>query len=286
MSATAHATLARAAAPLSGDAPSPLCGDAPSPLCGDAARAVAGAHLSALAAGLPDELSVRMMDLGDSRLLADFRVRVVAMLEDPDHYRMAGEVGNFVADHLGDRGLTAGIFRTDGTGERRLVAYGALGLPGAGDANRGRDLDLPEAELPWVAHMSSAMVDPSERGRGLHHRLIDWRIVVAEALGRRHLVTTVSTRNHRSWGHLARHGIYPRRMIRVGSDLVRLLVHRDFAVERVFDTASAELVAVEDLAGRWDVFERGHVWGRVAAGEGAAARWYALCGRERAGRTR
>lgn len=256
------------------------------PLCGEAARAVAAVRLRALAADLPEGLTARMMDLEDSNLLADFRVRVVAMLEDPDHYRMAGEVGNFVADHLGDKGLTAGIFRHDGRTDEgtggRLVAYGALGLPSGNDPNRGRDLDLPEAELPWVAHMSSAMVDPSERGRGLHHRLIDWRIEVAEALGRRHLITTVSTRNHRSWGHLAGHGIYPKRLVRVGGDLVRLLVHRDFTADPVFDTASAELVAVEELAGRWDVFERGHVWGRVAVGEGAALRWYALCGRERA----
>ncbi|CAO3423875.1 GNAT family N-acetyltransferase [Azospirillum doebereinerae] len=243
---------------------------------GDAARAVAGARLTGLARGLPDGLTVRMMDLDDSRRLTDFRVRVVATLEDPDHYRMAGEVGNFVADHLGDKGVTAGIFR-DG----RLVAYGALGLPGPKDPNRGRDLDLPEEELSLVAHMSSAMVDPSERGRGLHHRLIDWRLEVAEALGCRHLVTTVSTRNHRSWGHLAGHGVYPKRMLRVGGDLVRLLVHRDFQANPVFDTATAGLVAIDALAGRWDVFERGHVWGRVALGEGADLRWYALHGRAR-----
>nr|WP_211113825.1 GNAT family N-acetyltransferase [Azospirillum picis] len=250
-------------------------------LHGDAARAVAAVRLKPLADALPDGLTARMMDLDDSRALADFRVRVVAMLDDPDHYRMAGEVGNFVADHLGELGLTAGIFRGD-----RLVAYGALGLPGADDPNRGRDLDLPEEELSSVAHMSSAMVDPSERGRGLHHRLIDWRIEVAEALGRRHLLTTVSPRNHRSWGHLAGHGIYPKRLIRVGGDLVRLLVHRDFTADPVFDPSSAGLVAVEELSGRWDVFEGGHVWGRIAAGDGAAQTWFALCGRSKAVRGR
>lgn len=246
------------------------------PLDGGAARAVAAVRLRALAAELPDGLTARLLDPDDSDLLADFRVRVVAMLEDPDHYRMAGEVGSFVADHLGDRGLAAGIFR-----KTALVAYGALGLPMAEDPNRGRDLDLPEAELPLVAHMSSAMVHPDERGRGLHHRLIDWRIEVAEALGRRHLITTVSARNHQSWSHLARHGLYPKRLVRVGGDLARLLVHRDVAADPVFDPASAELVPVEDLPARRDLFERGQVWGRVVAGEGASQRWYALCGRER-----
>ncbi|WP_042701460.1 hypothetical protein [Azospirillum sp. B506] len=255
-------------------------------LRGDAARAVAALRLRALAADLPDGLTVRLMELADSSRLADFRVRVVSMLEDPDHYRMVGEIGDFVADHLGCGGLTAGIFR-----KGALVAYGALGLPADGDANRGRDLDLPEAELCRVAHLSSAMVDPGERGRGLHHRLIDWRIAVAEALGRRHLVTTVSARNHRSWSHLTAHGLYPKRLVRVGGDLVRLLLHRDLTGDPVFDPASAELVAVEDLADRWDIFERGQVWGRVTAGEGmavdgagGAARWYALCGRQRQAR--
>ena len=247
------------------------------PLHGTAAHAAAAARLTALAADLPDGLTARMMDLDDCDRLADFRVRVVATLDDPDHYRMAGEVGNFVTDHLGDKGVTAGVFH-DG----RLVAYGALGLPGPDDHNRGRDLDLPDDQLPLVAHMSSAMVDPSVRGRGLHHRLIDWRLEVAQTLGRRHLLTTVSPRNHRSWGHLADHGIHPRRLIRVGGDLVRLLVHHDAHSVPVFDTATAALVPVEDLSGRWDVFERGgQVWARVAAGDGAERRWFALCGRAR-----
>ncbi len=250
------------------------------PLHGDAARVAAGLRLAVLAADLPDGLTARVLDLDDSGRLGDFRLRVVATLADPDHYRMAGEVGNFVADHLGDKGVTAGIFRGD-----RLIAYGALGLPGPDDPNRGRDLDLPEDELALVAHMSSAMVAPEERGRGLHHRLIDWRLEVAQALGRRHLLTTVSTRNHCSWGHLASHGLYPERLIRVGGDLVRLLVHHDVLAEPAFDPASAVLVAVEELCGRWDVFDRGgRVWARLSIGDGADRRWFALCGRDLRGR--
>jgi len=242
---------------------------------GDVARAAAAARLTGLATELPDGLNARILDGDDHDRLADFRVRIVATLDDPDHYRMAGEVGNFVTDHLGDRGVTAGIFR-DG----RLVAYGALGLPGPQDPNRGRDLDLPDGELALVAHMSSAMVDPAERGRGLHHRLIDWRLEVAQALGRRHLLTTVSPRNHGSWGHLAVHGLHARRLVQAGGDLVRLLVHRDLAETPHFDTATAALVAVEELSARPDLFERGgRVWARVALGQGAERRWFALCGR-------
>ena len=228
--------------------------------------------LGDLADDLPDGLSARMLGPCDADLLTAFRHRVVATLDDPDHYRMAGEVGDFVADHLGPRGLTAGIFR--GTA---LVAYGALFLPGPGDLNRGRDLPLPENELPLVAHISSAMVEPAARGQGLHHRLIGWRLAAATALGRRHVLTTVSPRNHRSWGHLASHGVFPMRLIRVG-ELVRLLVHRDAQASPIFDTATATLVPVEELSERWDVFEAGQqVWARVAMD----GRWFALCGRAR-----
>ncbi len=248
------------------------------PLHGEAARAAAGARLAVLSADLPTDLTARVLDGDDAEQLHAFRLSIVATLDDPDHYRMAGEVGNFVADHLGDKGLTAGIFRKD-----RMIAYGALGLPGPDDPNRGRDLGLPEDELPLVAHMSSAMVESAERGRGLHHRLIGWRLEVAHTLGRPHLLTTVSPRNHRSWGHLANHGLHPRRLLQVGGDLVRLLVHRDARVDPALDTTTAALVPVETLASRWDVFDRGgRVWARLSAGgEGPDQRWFALCGRER-----
>lgn len=262
---------------------------APTPLLwGAAAREAAGVRLKGLAADLPDDLTARVLTPDDADRLHAFRLSVVAALTDPDHYRMAGEVGNFVADHLGEKGLTAGIFRDD-----RLVAYGAIGLPGPGDANRGRDLGLPEDQWPLVAHMSSAMVEAPDRGRGLHHRLIAWRLEVARTLGRPHLLTTVSPRNHVSWGHLAQHGLHARRWFHVGQDLVRFLVHRDVRVEPVLDTTTARLVPLDRLSEHPDLFAQGgRVWARLS-GDGAAdpaggsaPRWFALCGRERSGSDR
>lgn len=235
---------------------------------------VAGGFVAELARGLPSGLAARMLGPGDAEAMRALRRRVIETLDDPDHYRTAGEVGDFVLDHLNTRGVTVGVFLG-----AELVAYGALGLPGPGDHNRGRDLPLPEAELPQVAHLSSAMVDPALRGRGLHHRMIDWRIAVADRIGRRHSLTTVSPRNHRSWGHLAAHGVYPKRLIDVGGGLLRLLVHRDALAEPVFDPATASLVPVEEIAGRGDLFARGEqVWCRVEQD----GRWFALFGRARA----
>lgn len=238
------------------------------------ALAAAGGCVAEMAATLPADITARMLDPADADTVRALRQRVIATLDDPDHYRIAGEHGDFVLDHLNTKGITVGLFQDD-----RLVAFGALGLPGPADVNRGQDLPLPATELPKVAHLSSAMVDPALRGHGLHHRMIDWRLAVAQRIGRHHALTTVSPRNHCSWGHLAAHGIHPKRLIDVGGGLMRLLVHRDALTLPVFDPASAALVAVEELAGRPDLFDQGGLlWCRLTIG----GRWYALAGRARA----
>lgn len=212
---------------------------------------------------LPEGFTCRLLDGDDAPLLRAFRARILERLSDPDHYRTAGEVGDFVADHLGRVGITAAIFAN---GE--MVAYGALGLPGPGDHNRGHDLPLPEAELPMVAHVASAMVDPDCRGRGLHHRLIQWRLDLATALGRVHTLTTVSPRNHASWRHLVAHGLLAKRLLDVGGGLMRLLVHRDAREEPVLDPNTIELCPVTELADRADLFGGGNwVWGCYASGD-------------------
>ncbi|WP_431854346.1 GNAT family N-acetyltransferase [Azospirillum sp.] len=240
-----------------------------------AALAAGDALIAAMAARLPPGVTARTLGMADADAVRALRGRVIQTLDHPDFYQPAAEYGNFVTDHLNVAGVTVGLFL--GT---ELVAFGALGLPGAGPdtVNRGRDLPLPEAELLQVAHLSSAMVDPNLRGRGLHHWTIDWRLGVADRIGRRHALTTASPRNHRSWGHLAAHGLYPRRLIGVNSGILRLLMHRDSMAEPVFDPATASLVTVEDLADRADLFERGEqVWCRLHEG----GRWFALFGRAR-----
>lgn len=229
--------------------------------------------LEPLAAALPDGLTCRLLRPADGPMMRDFRLSVVERLADPDHYRMAGEVGDFVAEHLGLVGLTAGVF--DGP---RMAAYGALTLPDADGFNRGHDFGLEGVELEHVAHVASAMVDPDYRSKGLHHRLIDWRIALAGALGRWHLFTTVSPRNHQSWGHLAAHAIYPKRLIQVGNGLMRLLVHRDLRGRPSIDPDALEVCPVDALSLRRDLFDDGFwVWGRCRMD----GRVLALCARPR-----
>ncbi|WP_084536529.1 hypothetical protein [Azospirillum halopraeferens] len=240
-----------------------------------AARALES--LGLLADGLPAGLTCRLLGPGDADAMRRLRADVIAGLTDPDHYRVAGEVGDFVADHLGRCGMTAGLFAGGD-----LVAYGSLGLPGPGDANRGRDLPLPEAELPLVAHMASCMIRADHRGLGLHHRLIGWRLALADGLGRRHVLTTVSPRNHQSWAHLAAHGILAKRVVIVAGGLARLLVHRDGAADPLPDPRTLELCAPGDLAAADGPPARGGwVWARGRIDDAAGTRYLAICARPR-----
>ena len=137
----------------------------------------------------------------DVPALRALRRLVLESLPHPDYYRVEGESSDFVAKILtpGSKahGLILGVFQKE-----ILMAYGALEFPGPGEVNRGVDLSLPVDQLPLVAHMTSAMVAPSHQGRGLHDFLIAARLEAGVAQGRRHFLTTVSPRNHPSWGNL------------------------------------------------------------------------------------
>jgi hypothetical protein len=231
-----------------------------------AAEAVLSGRISALT----PSLRARLLTIDDARILSAFRADIIAHLPDPDFYRLVGEAGDFVRDHLGAKGVTAGVFDRDGC----LVAYGALGLPQPGDINRGAELGLPAGELAAVAHVSSAMVRPDWYQHGLHHCLLNWRLDVAAKLGKRHLLTTVSSRNHQSWAHLAAHGLLGKKLIDVGGGLTRLLVHRDLAVvpKETPGDAARVLVPVERLVDQAARFADGYwLWRRVRDEDGIFA---------------
>lgn len=240
------------------------------PELGAHGAAVAERTAAELADGLPEAYSSRILHPDDQPALDEFRQEVLADLSDPDFYRREAEPPNFVGDHLGRLGLSAGIFH-DG----RLAACAVLNLPRPGDVNRGRDL-LPEEELPFVAYAASAMVAPGQRGRGLHHRLIAWRVALAGALGRWHVLAHAYPGNHQSWAHLATHGLHGKRLVTVGGGLVRLLAHRDLRCQPALDVSTVELAPVSGVIASGGRFEQGlWLWGRCWA-EG---RPFALFGR-------
>ncbi len=212
---------------------------------------------------LSSGLVARELGPDDAEALRALRQHVLETLENPDYYRVEGETGDWITDHFAGRGVVIGIFA-----EKALVAYGALGLPGPGEPNRGADLPLPPTEWPWVAHLTSVMVAPSHRGYALHPWLLAQRLKIGTERGRRHFLTTVSPRNHPSWGNLVAHGVYIKRLIQVG-DLVRCLVHRDTAETVRFE--GAETCPCWDFDRQRALLADGQwVWGKDEGSDGQA----------------
>jgi len=210
-------------------------------------------------APLGPDIAFRLLGRDDVPAFTRLREEVVRALPDPDLYRYDGEAAGFVDNHFNGQGVLGGLFHG-----ARLVAYGGLLFERGIAAELAGHLDLAGSAGTLVM-LSSAMIVPDCRGRGLHAELIRWRIDLARALGYRHLAVTVSPRNHRSWSHLAVQGIHPKRLIEKGG-LVRFVAHRDlerdhapdWSTEAVcrFDDASA--LRAQFAARRWVWSVRGH----------------------------
>lgn len=89
--------------------------------------------------------------------------------------RTAGQPDWFVADrredivkHLEQQGLAFLAQAPSGEAAGFLMVH----IPGLGPENLGRDLELPESDLPLVAHMESIAVLPRYRGNRLQARLL------------------------------------------------------------------------------------------------------------------
>ena len=197
----------------------------------------------------------RQLEPDDGAALEVLHQMVLDTLEHTDLFWVEMEPEEMIATYSGGKGLIIGVF--DGA---VLVGYGALCLPGQEGPIRGADLLLPESALPQVAHLSSAMVMPDYRGRGLHRWLLDRRVEIAVGLGRSHLLSTAAPRNHRSWGNMVRAGFAIKHLMVVGDGLLRCLVHRDISVTLRFDADEAETCHYADIDRQRSLLAEGY-WG-------------------------
>ena len=150
----------------------------------------------------PPAHTLRALTAADLPALHRLHDDVLRALPDPALFRLFGGAERFLADHLGARGRSLGVFA-----QEELVAYGSLTRPTAAD------LDNYAADLGWqadragrVALLSAAMVHPSQRGQGLHRTLIDGRLRLAAELGAPELLVRAAPANAISRRTLLSHG--------------------------------------------------------------------------------
>jgi GNAT superfamily N-acetyltransferase len=146
--------------------------------------------------------ALRALTAADLPALHRLHEAVVGALPDPALFRLFGGAEKFLADHLGARGRSLGIFEQD-----RLVAYGSLTRPAADDLdNYAGDLGWSPARAARVALLSAAMVHPAHRVQGLHRALIASRIELARELGVPDLLVRAAPANAVSRRTLLSHG--------------------------------------------------------------------------------
>jgi len=146
--------------------------------------------------------TLRALTAADLPALQRLHDDVLSALPDPGLFRLFGGAERFLADHLGARGRSLGVFSREG-----LVAYGSLTRPLPDDVdNYAGDLGWTPERAGRVALLSAAMVHPSHRGEGLHRTLIDGRIRLAADLGAPELLVRAAPANAVSRRTLLSHG--------------------------------------------------------------------------------
>lgn len=150
----------------------------------------------------PPDHHLRALTGTDLPALHRLHDAVRGALPDPALFRLFGGAERFLADHLGTRGQSLGVFAHD-----ELVAYGSLTRPAADDLdNYAVDVGWTPERARRVALLSAAMVHPSHRVQGLHRTLIASRIQLARDLGVPELLVRAAPANAVSRRTLLSHG--------------------------------------------------------------------------------
>ncbi len=220
---------------------------------------------------LPPGHHLRALTTADLPALHRLHDAVLSALPEPGLFRLFGGAERFLADHLGTRGQSLGVFSQDD-----LVAYGSVTRPTADDLdNYAGDLGWHPERAGRVALLSAAMVHPSCRAKGLHRTLIDRRIELARSLGAPELLVRAAPANAVSRRTLLSHGFV----------VVWLGVQREGSLRHVFwrpiegpawveskaDESAFSWAAGDDLATQQQLLNEGQVGVRMRDGDSAVA---------------
>jgi hypothetical protein len=160
-----------------------------------------------------------------------------------------------------------------------LIAYSIIRIPGHCDDNLGRDIDLPEEELPKLAHLQAAAVHPAYRGNGLQRKLTYAHLAVIEEMGCEHVSCTVSPKNPVSLANylscgLAIEGLRPKMQ-----GWWRYILHRNILLPNSSNMDLAAIhgvgIKISDTNGQLDLLKRGYRGIKIACLPTGAEVFYA-----------
>lgn len=182
---------------------------------------------------------------------------------------LAAETDAFFADHVARIGRILGLFA-----ERRLIAYGVLGLPGPDDSGFADDLSLGAADRTRVAHIDGISVRAEWRGNRLQRVLTAWRIREAALAGRSLIIATVAPGNVASLRNILAEGLTIRGL-RQKFGGWRYLMVRDLEDTAVAPPAEGLWVDTADIDAQSRLLAAGAIGWRAELGQDGMRVWFA-----------
>lgn len=150
--------------------------------------------------GRPFELLIVQPDRLDD--IVSVHRQVIDSLADHQKTYVVPKSRDDFANHLARQGIILGICV-----EGEIVATASMRLPTKQNADTGLADMAPFCRPDRMAVLQSAAVLPAFQGHGLQQVLIDARLKIAGALGRRHAVTEVHAENVASTKSLMKSGL-------------------------------------------------------------------------------
>jgi len=196
---------------------------------------------------------------------------VASCLHHPHAFRQDSRA--FMEQQIERRGRTVGVFC-----EGRIVAYAAISFPDDDPDNLGRDLPLPESELPHVADYDGSAVHPDYRGNRLQQMMTHVRHDYALRHHRHHILGTVSPFNPMSLQNFLKVGCRVRNLKQKYGGMLRFIIHRDLRdrFPPQFEPHSPVDVPLTDIDLHRNLLLRGFVGFRLVSKDGEPALRYGI----------
>ena len=165
-------------------------------------------------------------------------------------------------DDMNQGAKVIGVFNK--TGE--LIAYRYIGFPGRSSKNLGNDINMPEQELPKVAHLETTIVHPAYRGNSLQSLTLQQVLPMIKDYGYSHLLCTVSPQNIYSLYNIMKNGLRVKALRKKygtrenGNDGIwRFILHRNLEPRAVRRTSELFSVPIVDLEPQRKLIDEGFV---------------------------
>ena len=177
---------------------------------------------------------------------------IVEEINDPVFYDPVAPED--IEKRFGREGRIIGTFA-----DQRLIACRIIHFPPPGGDNFGIDINLPEKELPDVAHLAGVLVLPLYRRNALAFAMNLHAIDAIKSLGYRHLCSTVFPGNLANVATQFKTGLFIRGLKNKYGGKPRYIFYQDLQKPVVVEARESKTISIEDIEYQKQLLEEGYL---------------------------